>query len=122
MHLLHQGWIPGEAAGVQVAHLLDQGLQLALRLRIVLHHGANLVQKIQALVNLALRIGRVRALLGRHRMAGDPSVARVPGAIHLTIAISRPAAGIANWTSLAVAYAACLALLPRLPALRAPGA
>lgn len=123
MHLLHQGWIPGEAAGVQITHLLDQRLQLALRLRIILYLGANLVKKSQALVNLALRVGRVGTGLRRHRVTGDPSVARVPGAIRLTVAIARPATCVAYWTSLAIACAVCLALLPRLPgsaALRAP--
>jgi len=39
VHLLDQGGIPGETAGIQIAHLIDQGL---------------LVEKVQSLVDLAL--------------------------------------------------------------------
>ncbi len=63
MHLFDQGGIAGETAGIQIAHLIDQGLQLLPRLRTILHCCPNLVEKIQSLVNLALGIGRVGALL-----------------------------------------------------------
>ena len=65
VHLLDQSGIPGETAGIQIAHLIDQGLQLLPRLGTILHHGANLVEKVQSLVDLALGVGRVGTLLGR---------------------------------------------------------
>ncbi len=64
VHLLHQFGIPWETAGIQLAHLVDQGLQLLARLGTILHYGANLVEEVQSLVNLPLGIGRVGALLG----------------------------------------------------------
>ena len=59
VHLLNQSGIPREPAGIQTAHLIDQGLQLLPRLGTILHYGTNLVEKVQSLVNLALSIGRV---------------------------------------------------------------
>jgi len=43
MHLLDQRGIAGETLGIQIAHFLDQGLQLLPRLGTVLNDGANLV-------------------------------------------------------------------------------
>ena len=37
VHLLDQRGIPGETAGIQIAHLIDQGLQLLPRLGTILH-------------------------------------------------------------------------------------
>ena len=67
VHLLDQRGIPGETAGIQIAHLIDQGLQLLPRLGTILHCGTNLVEKVQSLLDLALRIGRIGTLLGRSR-------------------------------------------------------
>ena len=77
VHLLDQRGIPGETAGIQIAHLIDQRLQLLPRLGTILHRGANLVEKVQSLVDLALRIGRVGTLLRRHGLAGDARIAGV---------------------------------------------
>ncbi len=44
MHLLDQGWIALETAGIECAHLIDQRLQLLSRFGTVLHHAANLVE------------------------------------------------------------------------------
>src|SRR5471030_1535549 len=57
VHLLNHGGIPRETAGIEIAHLIDQGLQLVPGLGSILHHGANLVEKVQPLFNLALGIG-----------------------------------------------------------------
>ena len=80
VHLLNQGGIPGETAGIQIAHLIDQGLQLLPRLGTILHYGANLIEKVQSLLDLPLGIGRVGTLLGRHGLAGDAGIAGVPAA------------------------------------------
>ena len=71
VHLLNQAWIPGETFGIQIPHLIDEGLQLLPRLRTILHHGTSLVEKVQSLVDVALRIGGVGPLLRRHRSPGD---------------------------------------------------
>ena len=126
MHLLDQRGIPGETAGIQLAHLIDQGLQLLLRLGTILHDGANLVENVHPLVNLALGIGRVGTLLGRHRPTGDASIAGVIAAIQIAIALA-PAASrrIADRTREAVAdltpclVSACLATLLLAPLLLA---
>ncbi len=86
MHLFDQGGIAGEALGVQTAHLLDQRLQRLPRLWIILHCGTNLVQKVQSLVNLALRIGRVGTLLGRCGLTGNASIAGILAAIYVPVA------------------------------------
>lgn len=117
MHLLDQRRIAGETAGVEIAHLLDQRLQLLPRLGTFLHYCANAVEKVQTLINLALSIGRVRALLGRHGMTGDLRIAGIPGANVSAVAILLLAtAGIANRTRGAIAYAslASAALLATL--------
>jgi hypothetical protein len=123
MHLLDQGGIPRETLGIQIAHLIDQGLQLLLRLRTILHCGANLVEKIQSLVNLALGIGRVGASLGRHGLTGDASIAGVITAHRVAIAIGRATGSIAYRTGEAVADRTRTRLasagLPTLPTLLA---
>jgi len=102
VHLLDQSGIPGETLGIQIAHLLDQGLQFLPRLRTVLHGGPNLVQKIQSLVDLALGIGWVGTLLGRHRPAGDARIACVVVAVNGALPIA--AACIADETGDAVTH------------------
>src|SRR5580704_14298430 len=116
MHLLHQGRIAGETARIQIAHLIDQHLQLVPRLRAILHRGANLVEKVQSLLNLPLRIGRVGTLLGRYGLTGDAGIAGVVTAVPVALAVA-PATGnaIADLTTLASAgLTACLTGLSRL--------
>jgi hypothetical protein len=112
VHLLDQGGIARETAGIQIAHLLDQGLQLLPRLGTVLHYGTNLVEKVQSLVNLALRIGRIGTLLGRHRLTVDASIAGVISAKPVPIAIGPASGRIADRTGEAVADRTQLALAP----------
>jgi len=77
VHLLDQLLIPRETAGIQIAHLIDQGLQLLLCLGTILHSGTNLVEKVQSLINLGLGIRRRGTLLPRHGgLTGD---AVIPG-------------------------------------------
>ncbi len=94
VHLLDQSGIPGETARIQIAHLIDQGLQLTPRFRTILHYAANPVEEIQPLVNLALRIGRVRTLLRRHGPARDASIPRVIAAKPVAIAAARATARV----------------------------
>ena len=117
VHLLHQGGIAGETAGIQIAHLIDQRLQLLPRLGTILHRGANLVEKVQSLVDLSLRIGGVGTRLGRHGVAGDVSIAGVVVAVHRGIAI-----GPASRTGNAVAHGARLASAALSSRLLAAGA
>ena len=91
--------------------MIDQGLQLLPRLGTILHGGANLVEKVQSLVDLALRIGRVGTLLRRHGLTGDASIAGVIAAIHVAVAIAPAAARIARRTGDAVADLTALACL-----------
>ena len=112
MHLLNQGGIPGKTAGIQIAHLIDQRLQLLPRLGTILHYGANLVEKVQSLVDLALGIGRVGTLLGRHGLSGDASIAGVIGAIAVAVAIAAATGRIACRTSDAVPDITCQGLTP----------
>jgi hypothetical protein len=109
MHLLHQGRISREPAGIQIAHLFHQRLQLLPRLRTILHHGANPIEEIQPLINLTLCIGRIRPLLRPHCPAGDARVASVISANCAAIAISRATTGIAHRTCDTIAYPASLA-------------
>ena len=37
VHLLDQGWVPGETFGIETPHLINQGLQLLARLGTILH-------------------------------------------------------------------------------------
>ena len=103
LYLLDEGGIPGVTAGIQFAHLVNQGLQLAPRLGTILHYGTDLVEKIQSLVNLALRIGRVGTSLGRYSLTLDSSIASVIAAKPVTIATSRAAGRVPDLTSDAVA-------------------
>jgi hypothetical protein len=112
VHLLHQRGIARETAGIQIAHLIDQSLQLLPSLGTILYRGPNLVEKVQSLVDLALGVGRVRALLGCHGLTGDAAIAGVIGAIPVTIA---PTARIAS--GYAIADRTRLSALSRLPAL-----
>jgi hypothetical protein len=66
--------------------LLDQGLQRLPRLRVILRGGANLVQEVQALVNLALGIGRVGTWPGRYGLAGDVIIADILATIYVAVA------------------------------------
>ena len=109
VHLLDQGGIPGETAGIQIAHLNDQGLQLLPRLGTILHYGTNLVEKVQSLVDLALGVGRVGTLLRRHGLAGDASIAGVIVAKYRTIAIASATGRIPHRTRKAVAHRTRLA-------------
>jgi hypothetical protein len=126
VHLLDQGGIPGEAAGVQLAHLINQSLQLLPRIGAILHCGANLIEKIHSLVDLALRIGGVGTSLRRHRPSRDASIAGVNAADYIAIAAGPTGriadlAGkaIANLTGLASAGLTTLTRLARLPGLAA---
>jgi hypothetical protein len=89
--------------------LFDQGLQLLPRLGTILHCGTNLVEKVQSLVNLALGIGRVGALLGRHGLTLDASIAGVIVAVYGAIAIARATGRIALRTGETVAHRTRLA-------------
>jgi len=112
VHLLDQGGISREPAGVELAHLIDQRLQLLPRLGTILHYGANLVEQVQSLVDLALSIGRVRTLLGRHGLTGDASIAGVIGAIAVAVAIAAATGRIACRTSDAIPDITCQGLPP----------
>jgi hypothetical protein len=119
VHLLNQSRITGETAGVQVSHLVDQGLQLLACFRTVLHGGPNLVQKVKPLINLALRVGRIRTLLGRRGGAGNSGVARIVSTIAIgPITPSRTAACRAI-TDVTRQASATLTALPSLSLLSA---
>jgi hypothetical protein len=77
MHLLYQLGISAETGGIQIAHLVDESLQLLPRLRAILHYRAKLVENIQALIDLALGIGGIRTLLRRRGLPGNARVAGV---------------------------------------------
>jgi hypothetical protein len=104
VHLLDEGGIPGETLGIEAAHLLDQRLQLLARLGTILHYGAYLIEKVQSLVDLALRIGRIGTLLGRDGLTGDVSIAGVIGAKPIAIAIAAATGRIAYRTGDAVTH------------------
>jgi hypothetical protein len=87
--------------------LIDQCLQLLARLGTILHYGANLVEKVQSLVNLALGIGRVETLLRRRGLTGESVIAGVIGAN--PAAIGRATGRIAYRTADPVADIARLA-------------
>jgi hypothetical protein len=103
VHLLHQAWIAWETAGIEIAHFINQGLQFLARLRTILHDGTNLVEQVQSLIDLALRIGRVRCLLGRHGTARDAGVPGVVARKRAASAIRNGTAGISYWTRDAIA-------------------
>jgi len=111
VHLFHQRRVPWEALRIQIAHLVDQRLQLLPRFRAILHRRANLVEKVQSLVDLPLRIGRICALLRRHGLARDVRIARIPRAKPIAIPVA-PAARrrIANRSCVAVSNRAGLAV------------
>ena len=126
VHLLDQGGIPGETAGIQLAHLIDQGLQLLPRLGTILHRGTHLIEKVQSLFNLALGVGRVRTLLWRRGLTRDARIAGVIVAHHAASAIAtavacRTGEAVAHRTRLASAGLTCLlaALLTALTGLAA---
>jgi hypothetical protein len=104
VHLLDQGGITRETARIQIAHLIDQGLQLSPRLGTILHYGTNLVEKIQALVNLPLGVCRVGTLLRGDGPALDSSIAGVIATKSVMIATDRAASRVSYLTSEAVAY------------------
>jgi len=116
VHLLDQGGITGETARIQTTHLVDQGLQLLPRLGTILHHGPNLVEKVQSLVNLALGIGGVGTLLRGYGPPSDASIAGVITAIRATIAIGATSR-VTYLTRDAVANLATLTGLAALPLL-----
>jgi len=100
--------------------LIDQGLQLAPRFGTILHYGTNPVEKIQSLVDVALRIGGVGTLLRRHGATGNSSVAGVNVAVCVAFAIAAATGCIADWTSEAVAdLASSAGLTSLLPGLAA---
>ena len=103
VHLFDQARVPGETAGVEIAHLIDQSLQLATRLGAVLHCRAKLVQNVQALVNLTLGIGRVGTLLRCDRSTGDSRVAGVDATVRVASAIGGAAGRIAYRSGEAIA-------------------
>jgi hypothetical protein len=95
VHLLDQGGITRKTARIQIAHLIDQRLQLLPGFRIILHCGANLVEEVQTLVDLLLCVGRVRTLLGRRRLTRDAGIAGIPAA---AVALGIPIAARASHT------------------------
>jgi hypothetical protein len=107
VHLLDQGGIAGETFGIEIAHLIDERLQLLPRFGVLLHRGANLVENVQTLVDLALGVGWVGTLLRRHGLTHDVSIASVKVAIRRTagIATSR----IPHWAGLAITHRTGLA-------------
>ena len=54
VHLLHQRRVAWEPARIELAHLIDQRLQLLLRFGTILHRAFHLVQQIQTLFDLTL--------------------------------------------------------------------
>jgi len=44
VHLLDESGITRKALGIQISHLLDQGLQLLARFGAILHRGTHLVK------------------------------------------------------------------------------
>jgi hypothetical protein len=124
MHLFDQRGIAGETAGIQIAHLIDQGLQCLPCLWIILRGGTNLVQKVQPLFNLALRIGRVGTLPRRYGLTGDVIIADILAAIYVAVAPATAArtnhtiADQTRWASAGLAHLlstlTTLAALPRL--------
>jgi hypothetical protein len=78
-----------------------------LGFRTILHGGANLIEKVQALFDLALRIGWIRPALRRDRLTGDARVPRIPSTID-AVAIG-PAATIHSTTSDTIPHLAGLA-------------
>jgi hypothetical protein len=125
MHLFDQGGVARETAGIQIAHLVDQGLQRLPRLWIVLRSGTNLIQKVQALLNLALGIGGVGTALGCYGLTGDVIITDILAAIYVAVApatAARTNHTVADHTRLAsadLAYllASGLSTLTTLPGL-----
>jgi hypothetical protein len=90
-------------------------LQLLPRLRTILHHGANLVENVQSLVNLALRIARGEALWQTSLTGAKGVTAAIIGANPALIAASatigdRAAPTVARLSWLAVASASLTSL------------
>jgi len=117
VHLLHQGGVPGKTARIQTTHFVYEGLQLLPRLGAILHCGPNLVEEIQTLVNIALGVGGVRTLLGRHCLTLDSCVSGVNVAVDRAIAISLAAGRIAVRAREAIAHRTRLESAPTLTCL-----
>src|SRR5579871_1466421 len=120
MHLLNQGRIPREAAGVKIAHLIDESLQLLACFGTVLNCGAHLIQQVQSLINFTLRIGGSETLLGSNRPSCYVSVAGIHTAEGITIAVGSAASRISDGSCDTVTYGTsqpsptCLATLRSL--------
>jgi hypothetical protein len=136
VHLLDQRRIPRETARIQFLHLIDQRLQLLPRLGAVLHGAPNLIKQIQALLDLTLRISRIRTLLRSRGAPGNVRIARVevPKDGSVAIAATRiscrardavadlttlPAATLSTLLAALTALLALAAALLALPALLA---
>jgi hypothetical protein len=97
VHLLDQRGITRKTAGIEIAHLFDQRLQLLPRLGAILHRRSNLVEKAQSLLDLALGVCGIRTLLRSYGLTRDTSIARIVAAISSSIAAA---------TARRIAYAA----------------
>jgi hypothetical protein len=112
VYLFHQTLIPRETAGIQIAHLIDERLQLLLCLGTILHSSANLIEQVQSLVNLGLGIGWGGTLRPRHRgLAGDAVIAGIDVAIRGAASTPATRLSVRN----AVALLATLTLTLTLP-------
>src|SRR5437764_13897628 len=98
MHLLDQRGIPREPLRVQTAHLIDQRLQLLLRLGTILHGRAHLVEKVQSLIDFTLRIGRIGTTLLRLGPICKTTIAGVKALKRAATAVSAPSASIGYCT------------------------
>jgi hypothetical protein len=100
VHLLDKRGIAGETAGIEVTHLVDEGLQLLLRLGTILHGWTHLVERGQRLVDLALRIGGIRTFLRRNGVTLDVSIACVVIAVCSAATVITAGGAIARLTRL----------------------
>jgi hypothetical protein len=98
--------------------LFDKRLQLLPSFGTILHRGANLVQKIQSLVDLSLSIGRIEALRTRWGSAGGESaIAGIKVAVYRGVAIAAATCPIISRPALSIAALA----LARLASTCLPG-
>jgi hypothetical protein len=117
VHLFDQRGFVRQTAGIEFAHLFDQRLQFLLRLGSILHRGANLVESVQPLLNLALRIGGIGALLRSHGLTLGARVAEAQSAIAGAVAVAPASGRIADLATLSWLLSG-LAALTWLPVTR----
>lgn len=88
VHLLHESRVAGEAARIEVAHLLDERLEFGARFGAVLDHGTNAAEGIESLIDFVLRIGWIGALLRCDGLALNVRVASILAAEERAAAIA----------------------------------